>query len=162
MTKTLSYLRMSAAVGLMLLAAALLALWGRSYWHSDSIYFRSPDGGFRVGSQEGCLHCVVSVSAFRSLRPATPPNVRYEWRTSSEAIRPQSGPPASNKYNPLWLLQFRRGPGVSYLNIPHWLVAALLVAAGATLWRWSGRFALRTMLILTTIVAVLLGMATRE
>ena len=89
-------------------------------------------------------------------------NVRYEWRTSSEAIRPASGPPAPNKLNPLWLLQFRRGSGIAYLNVPHWLVAVLLGATGASLWRWSGRFTLRTMLVLTTVVAVLLGMATRE
>jgi len=162
MHKILSYLRMSAAVGLMLSALALLALWARSYWHSDGIYFRQPESSFRVSSREGSLHCVVDAISFRTLRPATPPNVRYEWRTSSEAIRPKSGPPAPNRYNPLWLLQFRRGSGVSYLNVPHWLVITLLAAAGATLWRWSGRFALRTMLILTTIVAVLLGMATRE
>jgi hypothetical protein len=152
------YLRLSAAVGLMLAAGALLALWARSCWRGDSIYVRAATQSFRVSSSESSLHTVVSV---RGVSSATgEPWFYWQWR--SREIKPALGPPASNKLNPLWLLRLQHARDVWYLNIPHWLVAGLLGAAGVALWRGSGRFTLRAMMTLTALIAVLLGIAARE
>jgi hypothetical protein len=153
------YLRLTAAAGLMLAGIALLALWWRSYEHSDSARFSLSSRSLRANSREGSLHFVIA-ERMTWIGPQPVPWDR--WDVRSLEIRPTNEPPAANKANPLLLLQLRHARAISYLNIPHWLVACMVGAAGASLWRWSGRFTLRTMLVLTTIVAVLMGMATRE
>jgi hypothetical protein len=153
------YLRLTAAAGLMLAAAGLLALWQRSYGHSDSARVSVSRRSLRANSCEGSLHFVVGQ---RMTWIGPQPEPWWSWDARSLEIKPTSEPPAANKANPLLLLQLRHARDISYLNVPHWLVAALLGAAGAALWRGSRRFTLRTMLGVTALVAVLLGLAARE
>ena len=159
MTKALSYLRMSAAVGLMLLAAALLALWGRSYWHSDSAFARVSTWSFRTNSCEGSLHGVVTVWGVRSRLDGEP---RIDWHWHTRELRPALEPPAPNKRNPLWLLNLQHARDTWYVNIPHWLLALLAGSASIALWRGKRRFTLRTMLGLTALVALMAAMAGRS
>lgn len=156
MTKTLSYLRISAAVGLMLLAVALLALWARSYWHSDGVFARVSTWSFRSNSREGSMHGVVALWGTGSLLNDEP-WITGHWRTRE--LKPASGPPASNKRNPLWLLSLQHASDTWYVNIPHWLLALLAGSAGVALWRGTPRFTLRTMLGLTALVALMAAMA---
>ena len=159
MTNALCYLRTSAAVGLILLAMALLALWARSYWHSDSAFARVSTWSFRTNSSEGSLHGVVTVWGVRSRLDGEP---RIDWHWHTRELKPTLGPPAPNKRNPVWLLNLQHAHGTWYVNIPHWLLALLAGVAGMALWRGTGRFTLRTILALTALVAVMAAMAGRS
>jgi hypothetical protein len=151
-------LRMSAAIGLMLSAGALLAMWARSYWHSDSVFARVLTWSFRSNSSEGSMHGVVALWGTRSLLDGEPWIVGH-WRTRE--LKPTSEPPARNKRNPLWLLSLQYASDTWYLNIPHWLLALLAGSAGVALWRGAPRFTLQTMLGLTTLVALAAAVSTR-
>jgi hypothetical protein len=152
-------LRLTTAAGVMLAATGLLTLWQRSYAHSDSARVSLSSRSLRANSREGSLHFVVGQ---RMTWVGAPPEPWWNWDARSLEIKPTSEPPAANKANPLLLLQLRHARDISYLNVPHWLVAVLLGAAGAALWRGSRRFTLRTMLGVTALAAVLLGLAARE
>jgi hypothetical protein len=153
------YLRLSAAAGLMLAAGALLALWPRSYWHSDSVFVRVSTRSFRANSSEGSLHGVVNLWGARSLLDGEP-RIAGRWRTRE--LKSASGPPAPNKLNPLWLLNLQHAGDTWYVNVPHWLLALLAGVVGMALWRGTRRFTLRTMLALTAIVALMAAMAGRS
>jgi hypothetical protein len=152
-------LRLSAAVGLILSAGALLALWARSYWHSDSVFARVSTLSFRSNSSEGSLHGVVAVWGARSLLNGEP-WIDGHWHTRE--LKPALIPPAANKRNPLWLLSLQHARDTWYVNIPHWLLALLAGSAGVALWRGTPRFTLRTMLGLTALVALMAAMAGRS
>ena len=137
----------------MLVAVALLALWARSYWHSDGASGRLSTWSFRVASSEGSVHGVTAWSAPSALVG------EVRWRTRE--LKAASGPPAPNKRNPLWLLNFQHAHDAWFVNIPHWLLALLMGSAGVALWRGMRQFTLRTMLGLTTLVALVAAMSTR-
>ena len=47
----------------------------------------------------------------------------------------------------------------TYFSVPIWLLAVVAASTGVIPWiRWSNRFSLRTLLIVTTLVAVVLGL----
>jgi hypothetical protein len=151
------YLRLSAAVGLMLAAAALLALWARSCWHSDSVFVRVSTRSFRANSSEGSLHGVATLWGARSLLDGEP-RIAGRWRTREL----KSGPPAPNKLNPLWLLNLQHAGDTWYVNVPHWLLALLAGVVGMALWRGTRRFTLRSMLGLTALVALMAAMISQS
>jgi len=117
----------------------LIALWVRSYWRFDSltgaaIYWND----FLIQSVEGLLF--VSVD----------PSGKYDHLELTSDVLTE---PA----NPEHIFQFGSNPNQGrYVGLPHWL-AALLVATAATLPWFRWRFSLRTLLIVTTLVAVVLG-----
>jgi hypothetical protein len=52
------------------------------------------------------------------------------------------------------------GPTSLYVRIPHWFLVVCAAAIATAPWfRWSKRFSLRTLLIATTLLAMLLGLA---
>jgi len=52
------------------------------------------------------------------------------------------------------------GDRTTYATVPIWMLGALVLALAAVPWiRWSARFSVRTLLIATTLVAVVLGLA---
>ena len=55
---------------------------------------------------------------------------------------------------------FLKGQTSLYAQIPHWLLVSLITFGVAVPWiPWSRRFSLRTLLIATTLIAVVLGVA---
>jgi hypothetical protein len=60
--------------------------------------------------------------------------------------------------NPLGFSFKRNTSGVAY-ELPYWMLVIFASAVGIVLWtRWSKRFSLRTLLVATAIVAVVLGL----
>src|SRR4051812_22254016 len=122
----------------------LIALWVRSYWWSDIVSASTPSCDTRSDSANGGT--TISI-VFDSKR-----EVAYEWSRNScrhnTAMRP---PDATWKFD---IYITRRGLDAS---LPHWfylLVTGLIAAAP-----WLPRhFSLRTLLIATTLVAVVLGL----
>jgi hypothetical protein len=51
------------------------------------------------------------------------------------------------------------GDYTTYATVPIWMLGALVLSLAAIPWiRWSKRFSLRTLLIATSVVAMLLGL----
>jgi hypothetical protein len=137
-------LRIAWSIGWGLGCLLLIMLWVRSYWVSEEIDSRIADYPVACESQKGRLrftHFPANNNGW---------DVTYEikygsWHYSSHRI--YAG-----------LLQFVWGFGDDYLNMPHWVfVFAASVAASLPWLRW--RFSLRTLLIATTLVAMVLGLA---
>jgi hypothetical protein len=119
----------------------LIALWVRSYWHVDSIISKFG----LIGSVQGSF---VSTSLFR-----LSPTDTHEWEFdghSYEVTFPES----------TFLGFYFVGDASGWIAlVPQWFVVFAAVTLAAAPWvLWSKRFSLRTLLITTTLVAVVLGL----
>ena len=122
------------------MAVLLVVLWVRSYWVSVFIGGPIAYTDFIVESMGGILHLAISPSG--------------EYATFEFASGPASIPP----FVPGHHFDCGHNPNQGwYLQMPHWCLAVLSLALASMPWlRW--RFSLRTLLIATTLVALLVGM----
>ena len=125
----------------------LCVLWVSSYWRMNGLSGRTFSGDLlRLNFVRGEIHC-----SFGS--PGGPG--QYPWTISSGNDFPplNENPEISAGFGIL------REPCVTRLYVPTW-ITTLLIAVAATLpWiHWSKRFTLRTLLIATALVAVVLGL----
>jgi hypothetical protein len=128
-----------------ILCVLLIALWIRSYWGYDgfSISF-SPSHEFTVASGRGQI--VLLDDRLSDV-------ARYY-----EFVRPQLEEPRKATFFPALFrpMTFRSGDRFFSVTIEYWLVVAVAaLAAGAPL--FSYRFCLRTLLIATTLIGLILG-----
>jgi hypothetical protein len=119
----------------------LIALWVRSYWHVDSIETKFG----LIGSIQGSF---ISTSLFR-----LSPTETHEWefdRLGDDVQFPES----------TYLGFYFAGDTLGWIAlVPQWFVTVVAVTLAVAPWlRWSKRFSLRTLLIATTLVAVVLGL----
>lgn len=129
-------------------AVLLFALWVRSYWRVDKIWWpTAANNSWAVGTFRG--RTLVTVGGnYRG------PN-ELQWalsRGGDEALTDRSKP----------IYGFSFGP--RYYSMPIWFPALLAVTLAAIpsaikAVPWSNRFSLRTLIIATTLVAVVLGIA---
>jgi hypothetical protein len=147
-------LRIAWSVFCGLATVLLIALWARSYywfdaWRIDPIY-----KAYSIGGQSGA-GCFV-LDGVNSFTPAFP-QTKFRYRgTTLDPFMPEL-PPSSR----VWGGFSARIEGRDYFSfcVPYWfLVLAATTFAGIP-WLpwWSSRFSLRTLLIATTLVAVVLG-----
>ena len=136
-------LRIAFSATCLIACVLLIVLWVRSYRDGDQLYgpLGSSEGIF-LTSQGGVLYCM------RDLKLIPP-----SWQVAHEhsfnwfgtaMVRGQS-----------W--GFNSSPQTDYLAIPYWFPVLLSTALGALSWL-RFRFTLRTLLIATTLVAVVLGL----
>jgi hypothetical protein len=121
----------------------LIVLWVRSYWWADGINYQSNHLIQLVSFRGG-----VALAAFEM----APGDKSPGWLLDSY-------PPSEWKdYWPKVVgLYYAETPGYSQVLIPYWFITLLSIVAGTVPWlRW--RFSLRTLLIATTLVAVVLGL----
>ena len=141
MPRFLRYLRIVFSATCLIACVLLIVLWVRSYWWWDD--FTLNNGVESLGSKGGTVYL------FQSEIPIHP-SPSYGWwiHSSGEITKPQ---------NALhWQTPFRGVMGVSF-PLPYWLPTVTFVMLAAVPWlRW--RFSLRTLLIATTLVAVVLGL----
>ena len=141
----LKSLRYALATFCFAASVGCLALWWRSYAIHDQAYGDSP-----IGSK------VIYFSAFRGAGcVALPeaPKVPKPWRHDAPSIAGMNIP-ADARLGPE---QFGwTGPGVYF---PLWYAALVFALAAVASLKLGRRFTLRSALIATTVVAVLLGMA---
>jgi len=136
-------LRIAWSVGCGVLAVLLCVLWVRSYW-TWSYLSAGITTKQRLGfnSASGSLIAVVHFHHPATARP------RSKWEASSVPAPKQ---PAYHRF------MVRRLSGGFSIGIPFWFLIPLNIVAAAAPWlRW--RFSLRTLLIVTTLVALLLGL----
>ena len=127
-------LRIAWSVTWGLAAVLLCVLWVRSYWKSDCLWTS------HVGI------CSATGVAQLSVR-STPTNYRgRQWTTLPTRkdifISPR--------------FAFRPASNMSYINVTYWFLILILTTLAAV--PWIRRFSLRTLLIATTLVAVVLGL----
>jgi hypothetical protein len=136
-------LRIAWSVGWGIVAVLLCVLWVRSYWYADDL----------ARFQHGRMYLIES--AWGSVRPVysnkePPTNL---WLFSSDRLPNDGGSYA----HPVFGWDADDFPLYFQAYIPHWIVALLFAIAAVAPWiHWSRRFSLRTLLIATTLVAVVL------
>ena len=139
-------LRIAWSVGCVVVCGALLiALWMRSYSIRDSALWETNKLALEINSIKG--HAVV----WLAFRPFDNEYVRifHEKITRDDELRVKRGV--------LGFFYFR-GPDNTQIHVPLWFLTLAVMAAVAVLPWIHWRFRLRTLLIATTLVAVVLGL----
>ena len=134
-------LRIAFSVGCGILCVLLIVLWARSYtWH-DRLWGRFSDfQGFVLSSYEGRIQLALE----RGLGI-------FPWRIVYAEPADRHGPPI---YFPA--IEFPLSTFGSFWAVPYWLVFAVSSTLAIVPWlRWH--FSLRTLLIATTVIGVILG-----
>ena len=140
-------LRIAFSVTCLIAAVLLIALWVRSYWWDDQLNI--PLSDTRVVAPQSFVGTV-------SFGFCTSPEAKFMW---PRGLKSQ---PVSDDIR-LQRFTFGRVTGipvrtVAFVRVPHWFLLLLAVALTAAPWI-PGRFTLRTLLVVTTLVAVVLGLA---
>jgi hypothetical protein len=148
----LKYLRIAVTALSLTACVLLIALWVRSYYRNDVLF--GPDftsGISGLGSVQG------GVSFFKSSRRPLPGE---QWRIRSDVIG-EDGPDDQWTLWPEYEIGYGFGalkrPAFTVLVIPHWFLVLLFAFIAVLPWLPS-RFTTRTILIATTVIALLLGL----
>jgi hypothetical protein len=158
MRKSLGYLRIAFSATCIIACVLLIALWVRSYWWDDSV-----DGHFtefqlfHVNSIQGQVafltfpkstQVLVSQTDYRGTLKHAPMGLAAgDFRTHSPY-----------EFAGLGFSRVEPNGGIAVL-VPQWFLISLAAILAATPWgHWRWRFSLRTLLIATTLIAVVLGM----
>jgi hypothetical protein len=166
MRRSLRYLRIAFSATCVTACVLLIALWVRSYWRFDQILYRASATEYVAISTH-----LGQLALGGSDDPSLSTVFKRDWthfgfslkgwdinRGSPFAVFPASTPRAVLPW-PRYYSPFVIGtPGSTSfeLSIPYWLLVLTLAAFGTTPWlRW--RFGLRTLLIATTLIALVLG-----
>jgi hypothetical protein len=141
-------LRIAWSVGWGLLAVLLCVLWVRSFWKLDNVSSGLTGIGGTASSYNGSLKLFVNKSL------ALPKWPRWRWTSYSgeqslSRIHAHQGNPSQFDF------QFAKSSGVFAIQLPHWLPFLLCACTAAAPF---ARFSLRTLLIATTLFAVVLGL----
>ncbi len=153
-------LRIAFSATCLVACVLLIVLWIRSYSVVDSVCtgWRGVPYNVSICGEYGRLD--ISLREY-DITPGTRANPLFYWHDQS-AIEPNTivrdldgGIPGRS-----WFRFIPRGRyDDAGLIIPLWFPPLLMVMLIALPWvRWSNRFSLRTLLIATTLIAVLLGL----
>jgi hypothetical protein len=141
-------LRITFSVACGIACLLLIVLWVRSYrWVEAIRLMAAPNGGvIQFLSIPGSL----AVGVFKSAKPWS-----FFQMSASEWRRVMATAPVSQLPSPIWGGRLTNSV-VDQIFIPYWiLVLSSAVIASVPWLRW--RFSLRTLLIVTTLVAIVLG-----
>ena len=144
-------LRIALSVGWGLACVLLIVLWVRSYWWYDVLYGRFSNAvNIQIGSCRGNVG-YTRVNDGSVIRWGTKTYSMEDWD-------------ARGGVNGKWLGYIHGGTlqllTIADVGVPHWFLMLVFMALTAAPWyrqiRW--RFSLRTLLIATSLVAVVLGL----
>ena len=141
------WLRVAVSGVFGLLTMALVALWARSYWYFNSI---------SVSLGNSTQLEIESVMGFLNVALIRPNTGAFKFSSENFAISKEFAADVATTGK--WLAAIGRNG--SLLRFPHWC-AVIAVTAPYFLFVFGlpRRFSLRTLLIATTLVACLLGLA---
>ena len=138
-------LRIAWSIACGIACVLLCVLWGRSYWYADDLVITlTKTRQLELQSVPG--RCIGFI-AYAPSRPISS-FARY-MRTT-----PEGAEHAHLKHGVLggeWAM--------STVWVAHWILAAVFLLLGIVPWARYVRFSLRTLLIATTLIAVVLGLA---
>ena len=150
MSRYLRYLRIAFSATCLIACVLLIVLWVRSYWVWDVVYRRSPNVATDIGASSGTVYFVRLDNLISTGRIYE----AHGWEYAGDKPNPtEVGPKLQFTIDHLATSRI----GVVNVHLPYWLVA-LSSAVLATLPWLPGRYSLRTLLIATTLVALVLGM----
>lgn len=122
-------------------AAAVFALWVRSYWRADTACYQGSAIMRMVVSQNGVIYAGDWYQ-----------NLSSGWKFGSAASER-----IENKWDQLAVAYFDERPRDVCIAFPHWLLLLPLAILAVAPWiNWH--FSVRTLLMITTAVAALLGL----
>jgi hypothetical protein len=152
MSKALRYLRIGWTVLFGLVAVLVGALWVRGYWIGDGFYSR-------VGQRFSFCYCALGTVQLTSF-VGDDGDTRLFYMEHSTFL--------ADEAPDLWFESNRQfaNSGIDYVTGEHgdywvircWFLALITIAAAAMPWLPLKRFSLRTLLIATTLIAVVLGL----
>ena len=147
MARFLRYLRIAFSATCLVACLFLIALWVRSYWWADHVV--------QVNGNSATTH-VYSNLGIVGISRTTESATQNEFTNAGWRYTVRS--PAGREF-PLPKFEWYWANGEISVRLPTWLPAIAFVVAATALWiRWSNRFSLRTLLIATTLVAIVLGL----
>jgi hypothetical protein len=141
----LRYLRIAFSITCVIACVLLIVLWVRSYWHRDVISRMVQDKlATVIGSNWGTVYFTRADYQALNRKSAN----EQEWKL--ETLKPN---PIDKKVR--WFIDSRLI--LIEIHFPHWFLVLPIAGIAAVPWiRW--RFTRRTLLIATTLVAVVLGL----
>jgi hypothetical protein len=144
-------LRIAFSVTCLIACALLIVLWVRSYWQADTVIMVSQSSVIGFGSGRGSLAASLSDRVLGYFDQT--------WYIASDAIGSSRG--FGSQYLPgnrkVFGFGITQQPSFTSIYVPCWLCVSFFATLAAAPWiRW--RFTLRTLLIATTMVAVVLGL----
>jgi hypothetical protein len=147
-------LRIAWSVGCAIAAVLLIVLWVRSYWWYDLLAVH-PHRPYGLGSYKGEL--VFACTNF----PYSNWALQSKWTAHSYYITAKTPFPLMIDDQPVKTTMgfgwFSFGHSL-YVFVPHWFLMLATVPAASIPWiHRKNQFSLRTLLIATTLVAVVLG-----
>jgi hypothetical protein len=133
-----------------LVAVALCVLWVRSFAVRDTVWWPRNNFGMELSSLSG--HMVLIVFDRQHFGGVLPP-----YNTFHEPINPDRTLAFTHGVLGFGL---RTEPNLVRIDVPFWFVMLACVVSATAPWvNWSKTFSLRTLLIATTLVAGVLGLA---
>jgi hypothetical protein len=129
----------------------LCMLWVRSYWRYDSVS-RFDANQVRTSVDSGGARITMAKIDYGQISRV--PMVTHGWRwEGNQPIMEDSGAMTGPSF------QWSRERVGSAIIFPHWCPALVFAGLAAVVWiPWSSRFSLRTLLIVATVVAAVLGL----
>jgi hypothetical protein len=131
----LKYLRIAVTALCLTVSALFVALWVRSYWWVDAVYVAQT---YSAGSMQGDMYLMPGIY-----------NV-----TTARVVEHDIGPIHTLS---IWNADGKTVFRIDGQAVPIWILVLSIAALAALPWLRT-RFSLRTLLIVTTLVAVGLGM----
>ena len=152
MRKSLRYLRIAFSATCLIACVLLIALWVRSYWRWEIFHFPiTTQRMVLVGSKEGRLSATSYLpDALLKMTPYRTGVIYTGWGHWKSKLRLSQ---SDNRR------MFTTGSDTyfTYIGFPYW-IAVLLFSTIGFLPRLRWRFSLSTLLIATTLIAVVLGL----
>jgi hypothetical protein len=156
-------LRIAWSVAWGVVAVLLCVLWVRSYWRADYVNGRASMDRFFVTSEAGFL-CLDHLARDEILRWTDVFEIETwefgDYKTINMRRRLSRWTPHHFRAETgVYILRTGPTTGARWiLYIPIWYFVVLSVVVGFASWiRWSKNFSLRTLLIATTLVGLILG-----
>ena len=144
-------LRIAWSVTWGIAAVLLIALWIHSYWCWDELDVVIPSSFQRRVPYQRVTVDQINVSSLHGQIHA------HEVTTGWPQFRIISFRVSEYPSAPSWIIKFEQG--CWNVRCPHWVLIGVVSGFAYLPWlRWSKSFSLRTLLILTTVCAVALGM----
>ena len=146
-----------------LLAVLLCLLWVRSYWWQDTLHlnYAGRDTPNYSGTKTVNLTSAQGRIAVSNLPMRWAPRIATNHSAISDTFQPfDYTDDFGNTPSATWFRVMRWSkPKHTSVEFPNWSLAFCFSALAVAPWLcWSNRFGLRTLLIATTLIAVLLGL----
>ena len=144
MRRFLRYLRIAFSATCLAACVLLIVFWVRSYWWEDVLYFEpNTPTVYAVRSSNGQLFLLRS----------------YDGRRADGRVLVMRELPSSHLKPLVWHSEITKARTRDAMLLPFWMPVLLAATFAALPWiHWAKRFSLRTLLIATTLVAVVLGL----